>query len=97
MKENRYDDEIFFNKYSKMTRSQKELEGTGEWETLKNVLPDFKDKRVLDLGCGYGWRCIYRAEKGTRRVVGVDISKRMLDATKEKPHYPQVTYIHFAL
>ena len=29
--------------------------GAGEWETLRKLLPDFKDKRVLDLGCGYGW------------------------------------------
>lgn len=55
MKENKYDDNIFFQKYSQMSRSQKGLAGAGEWETLKKMLPDFKGKRVLDLGCGYGW------------------------------------------
>ena len=33
-----------------MSRSQKGLAGAGEWETLKKMLPDFKGKRVLDLG-----------------------------------------------
>ena len=40
-------------------RQQQGLAGAGEWETLRKLLPDFKDKRVLDLGCGYGWHCIY--------------------------------------
>ncbi|HBG4222652.1 TPA: DNA cytosine methyltransferase, partial [Clostridioides difficile] len=42
-------DNIFFQKYSQMSRSQKGLAGAGEWETLKKMLPDFKGKRVLDL------------------------------------------------
>lgn len=54
MKENKYDDNTFFQKYSQMSRSQQGLAGAGEWETLRKLLPDFKDKRVLDLGCGYG-------------------------------------------
>ena len=53
MKENKYDDNIFFQKYSQMSRSQQGLAGAGEWETLRKLLPDFKDKRVLDLGCGH--------------------------------------------
>ena len=66
MKENRYDDEEFFQKYSQMSRSQKGLSGAGEWSTLKKLLPDFAGKRVLDLGCGYGWHCIYAAGAGGR-------------------------------
>ena len=37
------------------------LAGAGEWETLRKLLPDFKDKRVLDLGCGYGYVFIREA------------------------------------
>ena len=32
-KENKYDDDIFFQKYSQMSRSQQGLAGAGEWET----------------------------------------------------------------
>ena len=59
MKENKYDDTVFFEKYSRMDRSVKGLAGAGEWPTLERMLPDFLGKRVLDLGCGFGWHCQY--------------------------------------
>ena len=73
MKENKYDDEIFFKKYSEMNRSANGLSGAGEWSELQKLLPDFKGKRVLDLGCGYGWHCLYAAQNGAASVLGVDI------------------------
>lgn len=57
MKENKYDDEVFFEKYSQMYRSVYGLQGSGEWHEFEKLLPDFQGKRVLDLGCGYGWHC----------------------------------------
>jgi hypothetical protein len=57
MEENKYDDPHFFEAYGNMTRSQKGLEAAGEWRALKQLLPDFNGKRVLDLRCGYGWHC----------------------------------------
>ena len=92
MKENKYDDPVFFEKYSQMSRSQEGLAGAGEWETLRSMLPDFAGKHVLDLGCGYGWHCIYAAESGAASVLGVDISERMLQVARRKTQLPQVTY-----
>ena len=73
-----YDDEVFFRKYSQMDRSRKGLDGAGEWHELQKLLPDFQGKSVLDLGCGYGWHCKYAAGQGAARVLGVDLSARML-------------------
>ncbi len=84
MKQNIYDDKNFFDKYSQMKRSVKGLEGAGEWKTLEKMLPDFKGKRVLDLGCGFGWHCQYVIEHKASSVVGVDISEKMLAVAKEK-------------
>lgn len=78
MKQNKYDDNVFFQKYSQMDRSVKGLEGAGEWKTLERLLPDFHDKHVLDLGCGFGWHCRYAAEHGAASVLGVDISAKMI-------------------
>lgn len=83
MKENKYDDEVFFQKYSEMERSKKGLAGAGEWPALKKLFPDVAGKRVLDLGCGYGWHCAYAAKQGAAYVLGVDISRKMLAAAKE--------------
>ena len=73
MKENKYDQETFFQKYSEMLRSQKGLAGAGEWAELQKLLPDFSGRRVLDLGCGYGWHCKYAQEYGAASVLGTDL------------------------
>ena len=46
MKENKYDDPLFFEKYSQMDRSKKGLDGAGEWKTLENMLPDFQGNPI---------------------------------------------------
>ncbi len=93
MKQNKYDDSIFFDKYSNMERSKNGLEGAGEWHELRKMLPDLRDKRVLDLGCGFGWHCRYAVENGARSVIGVDISQKMLSAAKSKTDSEKIQYL----
>lgn len=88
-----YDDPHFFKKYSEMLRSKEGLMGAGEWPTLKQVLPDFRDKTVLDLGCGYGWHCNYAVEKGAQKVIGIDQSEKMLQVATEKFDSPKINFI----
>ena len=97
MREDRYDDPAFFAKYSQMPRSQYGLEAAGEWETLRTLLPDFAGRRVLDLGCGYGWHCIYALERGAAAVTGVDISEKMLAVAREKTGNGDVRDIRAAM
>ena len=97
MKENKYDDPQFFEKYSHMTRSTQGLSGAGEWPALQKLLPDFSGKRVLDLGCGYGWHCTYAADRGAGSVLGIDLSERMLEGAREKNASPAVTYRRAAM
>ena len=70
MKENKYEDDAFFAEYSKMSRSVDGLAGAGEWHAFRKLMPDFSGKRVLDLGCGFGWHCAYALEHGAQSVVG---------------------------
>lgn len=97
MKENAYDNDSFFEKYSRMTRSEKGLEGAGEWPALKRLLPDFKGKRVLDMGCGYGWHCAYAAGQGAEYVLGIDLSEKMLACARTINAAPQIVYRRCAI
>lgn len=92
MKENKYDDNHFFNQYSQMSRSVDGLKGAGEWHVLQQMLPDFKGKRVLDLGCGFGWHCQYAVEHGATLALGIDISEKMLAEAKKRNNSPLIEY-----
>lgn len=97
MKRNKYDDEVFFKKYSQMDRSKKGLSGAGEWKTLEKMLPDFSGKRVLDLGCGYGWHCEYAASHGAKSVIGIDLSEKMLNEARTHHHAEQIKYLRMPM
>lgn len=92
MKENRYDDADFFEQYSQMSRSLHGLSGAGEWHALKSVMPDLAGKQVLDLGCGYGWHCRYAVDNGADRVVGIDLSHKMIEKAIEINSDPKIDY-----
>ena len=92
MKQNKYDDDNFFNQYKLMDRSQKGLEGAGEWHAFKEMFPDFVGKRVLDLGCGFGWHCQYAIEQGAKSAIGIDISEKMLNEAAAKSQSEAVEY-----
>ncbi len=97
MKENKYDNERFFKEYSRFPRSVHGLRAAGEWHELKRMLPSFTGKRVLDIGCGFGWHCIYAAEQGAAYVLGIDISKKMLAVAREKTTFSNVEYRQMAM
>lgn len=97
MKENKYDDQTFFEQYSHMPRSVQGLQGAGEWQTLRRMLPDFKDKRVLDLGCGFGWHCIYAVRQGARSVTGIDLSQKMIAQARQINADERITYLRMAV
>lgn len=92
MRENIYDNEEFFEKYRCFPRSVAGLAAAGEWHELQKMLPDFTGKRVLDLGCGFGWHCIYAAERGAKYVLGTDISVKMLAVARVKTSFKNVEY-----
>lgn len=97
MKENKYDDPGFFETYANLLRSRKGLEGAGEWHTLRQLLPDLQGKRVLDLGCGYGWHCRYAAENGAASVLGIDLSTKMLEKAQALTSDPRIRYQNVAI
>lgn len=80
--QNRYNDLDFFDTYSKIERSIHGLEACPEWPTVRAMLPSMRGKRVLDLGCGYGWFSRWALERGAASALAVDASDRMLDEAR---------------
>ena len=89
---NEYDNDAFFQEYAKMSRSRQGLSGAGEWHQLQPLFPPLEGKSVLDLGCGYGWHCKYAAEQGAARVLGIDLSRRMIAEAERRNPAPQIEY-----
>ena len=89
---NEYDDEHFFNEYAQMTRSREGLAGAGEWHQFRRMFPPLEGSRVLDLGCGYGWHCKYAVEQGAEKVLGIDVSRRMIREAEKRNQDERITY-----
>ncbi|MCM2677541.1 class I SAM-dependent methyltransferase [Alkalicoccobacillus plakortidis] len=94
MKQNKYDELDFFNAYAQMSRSIHGLKAAWEWHVLKELMPNLKDKRVLDLGCGYGWHCGYAESNGAASVIGVDLSKKMLEKAQELHGSKNISFLN---
>ena len=75
-----------------MSRSVDGLKGAGEWHVLQKMLPDFQGKRVLDLGCGFGWHCQYAIEHGAVHALGIDLSHKMLEEATKRNNSPHIEY-----
>ena len=76
-----------------MDRSVRGLDGAPEWPAMRALLPDLRDKRVLDLGCGFGWFARWAVEQGAASVLGVDLSENMLERAKAETPDQRVRYV----
>ncbi len=96
-KQNIYDNEIFFSGYKKIRENKENANVLFEIPALVSMIPDLKGKKVLDLGCGFGEHCKMFVGKGAERVVGIDISKKMLDVAISENNDPKITYLNMPM
>jgi SAM-dependent methyltransferase len=92
MTQNIYDNEEFFEGYSRLCRSVEGLDGAPEWPALRALLPELFGLNVLDLGCGFGWFCRWARQQGTAHVLGIDVSERMLARARATTQDTAITY-----
>ncbi len=92
MTQNIYDDAGFFEGYSRLPRSIEGLDGAPEWLALCALLPDLPGRAVLDLGCGFGWFCRWARENGAARVLGINVSERMLARARATTQDAAIAY-----
>lgn len=89
---NEYDNEKFFEEYAKIPRSRDGLRSAGEWHQLRPLFPPLDGKKVLDLGCGYGWHCKFAAEQGATQILGLDSSWKMIETAKTRNTGEEIAY-----
>ena len=97
MKQNIYDNEEFFDYYVNMRKNRSGLNEVLEIPAFMKLVPDLMDKRILDLGCGFGENCKTYENMGAVEVVGLDISEKMLSVAKEKFSGDRIRYINSSL
>jgi SAM-dependent methyltransferase len=91
--QNIYDRPEFFDGYSRMDRSVRGLDGAPEWPAIRTLLPELRGKRVVDLGCGFGWFARWAMSQGAASVLGVDLSENMLSRARVETADPGVLYL----
>ena len=96
MKQNVYDNKIFFSEYQKMRSEDINANNLIEKPNFRDLIPDLTGKRVLDLGCGNGELAVYCLEHGASQVVGIDISQNMINVAKQNKD-PRLTFLKMAM
>jgi len=96
-KQNIYDNETFFEGYKRIRENEANANNLFEIPALFSMLPDLTGKKVLDLGCGFGEHCKRFVECGAEKVVGVDISEKMLKVAREENSDPKITYLNMPM
>lgn len=91
--QNIYDNELFFEGYKKIRDNEVNANNLFEIPALFSMMPELKGKRVLDLGCGFGEHCRRFVDCGAEKVVGVDISEKMLAVAMAENSDPKIRYI----
>ena len=95
--QNIYDNERFFAGYKKIRDNEVNANNLFEIPALFSMMPALNGKRVLDLGCGFGEHCKRFVECGADKVVGVDISEKMLEVAKRENCDQRISYLNMPM
>lgn len=90
--QNIYDNETFYNEYKNMREMGVNANELLEIPVIKSMLPDLKNKTILDLGCGNGSMSRYFIEQGAKSVLAIDVSNNMINEAHEKNNLEGITY-----
>lgn len=94
--QNIYDDPRFFAGYRELRDTGRGINEPIEQPALRALLPPLAGLIVLDLGCGDGGFARWCVEQGAQRVVGVDLSRRMLGLSAERTTDPRIAFVRSA-
>lgn len=92
MVQNIYDNPAFFAGYTRLPRQIRGLDGAPEWPCIRTMLPTVSSKRVVDLGCGFGWVSRWMRKQGATSVLGLDLSENMIRRARADTNDPEIEY-----
>ena len=95
-KQNIYDNDKFYEYFKDQRMNDINFNDVIETPIITGMMPDLKDKRILDIGCGMGQHAIQYANSGALSVLGIDISEKMLGYARENNSAPNITYRQMA-
>ena len=84
MSNNHFDNAEFFENYKEIRTKAQSYNNLLEQPNMKALLPDLTGKTVLDMGCGFGFSCVEFRKKCAAKVIGIDISEKMLEAARSQ-------------
>lgn len=95
--QNIFDNQTFFEGYKKIRENEINANNLFEIPALFSLLPDLKGMKILDLGCGFGEHCKQFIRKGADKVIGIDISEKMLETARKENCDPKIEYINMPM
>ena len=95
--QNIFDNDTFFKGYKTLREREDNYNDLLEQPAMAKHLPELSGKTVLDLGCGYGHNCLEFIKKGAIKVVGIDISQKMLEVAKSESADNNIEYINMSM
>jgi SAM-dependent methyltransferase len=90
--QNIYDNPEFFAGYTQLPRQVFGLDGAPEWPAIRKMLPSVTGKRIVDLGCGFGWVSRWMREQGDVSMLGIDLSRKMISRARTDTNDSAIEY-----
>ena len=94
MKQNVYDNKTFSVAYDKMRKDDKGRNANDlvEIPNFRKLIPNVKEKKILDLGCGYGENDKYCRDLGAKEILGIEISEHMIKIAEKNNADENIKY-----
>jgi len=94
--QNIYDNDKFYENFKGLRSDEINFNDVIETPIITAMLPDLKDKKILDIGCGMGQHAMQYSKAGASLVLGTDISEKMLAFARENNSADNITYRRLA-
>lgn len=68
-----------------------DLHGLAKWICGFVNSSDIQNKKMLEVGCGYGWFLNHSQKKGANALTGIEIDEKSLETAKSSLNHPAIT------